>query len=333
MRPSNKPFCRNEKIDFIIQDSTLMKKFWGSTAMIIATILWGFAFSAQSSGVAIVEPILFTALRSIVGVLALIIVIAFFDLFREKRVTLWGKAETKEAKRELLVGGWWCGFAISVACICQQYGLKYISAGKTGFLTALYIVIVPLLGIFFKRKTSYTLWIAVALALSGSYLLCGGIDNIGIGEWFVIACAVLYSGHIMVIDKYAAKCDCVRLSCIQFIIATILSAIASWLAGDPWIMDKIIASMPFWIFCGVGSSAIAFTLQMVSQKYLHPVTATLLMSLESVFGVLGGWLFLNEILTTRELLGCAVIFAGIILSQLPAEWFRKKLKTETYQEQ
>lgn len=301
-----------------------MKKFWGSMAMLTATVLWGVAFSAQSSGMKFVEPMIFTSLRSLVGVLSLIVVIMVFDLCTEKRLTVWGSAKSKAGQRELLLGGLWCGLVISAASVCQQYGLKYTTAGKTGFLTALYIVFVPLLGIFLGRKTTPVLWLAVGLALGGSYLLCGGIGNVGKGEWFVIACAVLYSVHIMVIDRYAAKCDCIRLSCLQFMVATVMTALASRLSGEPWVLEKITAALPFWVFCGVGSSAIAFTLQMVSQKYLHPVTATLLMSLESVFAVLGGWLFLKEILSARELAGCAVIFAAIILSQLPPELFKKR---------
>lgn len=293
-------------------------------AMLTATVLWGVAFSAQSSGMKFVEPMIFTSLRSLVGVLSLIVVIMVFDLCTEKRLTVWGSAKSKAGQRELLLGGLWCGLVISAASVCQQYGLKYTTAGKTGFLTALYIVFVPLLGIFLGRKTTPVLWLAVGLALGGSYLLCGGIGNVGKGEWFVIACAVLYSVHIMVIDRYAAKCDCIRLSCLQFAVATVMTALASRLSGEPWGLEKIAAALPFWVFCGVGSSAIAFTLQMVSQKYLHPVTATLLMSLESVFAVLGGWLFLKELLSTRELAGCAVIFAAIILSQLPPELFKKR---------
>ena len=165
------------------------------------------------------------------------------------------------------------------------------------------------------------LWAAVVLGLFGSYLLCGGIGAVGKGELFVIACALIYSIHILVIDRYAPNCDCIRLSCIQFAVASVLAGLASLFAGEPWIWQKIAESAPFWIFCGVGSSAIAFTLQMVSQKYLHPVTATLLMSLESVFAVLGGWLFLNEKLTFSELAGCSVIFAAILIAQIPV---RKK---------
>ena len=297
-----------------------MQKIWGAFAMILATVLWGVAFSAQSSGAQIVGPMLFVMLRSVVGVAALIVVIMAFDLVQLKHLTFWGNAETPQARRDLLWGGFWCGLVITGASVCQQAGLRYVSAGKSGFLTALYIVIVPVLGmLFFKRKTNFLLWSAVVLALAGSYLLCGGIGSIGLGEWFVIACAVIYSIHILVIDHYAPKCDCVRLSCLQFAVAAILSGVASPLFGELWSWSEIVRSMPFWIFCGVGSSAIAFTLQMVAQKYLHPVTATLLMSLESVFAVLGGWLFLNEILSARELTGCAVIFCAVILAQLPVK--------------
>lgn len=300
-----------------------MQKFWGCMAMIIATVIWGFAFSAQSSGMRFVGPVLFVALRSIIGVFALILVCMVFDYCRDKRLSIRGNAKTKEGQKFLLHGGLYCGLAISAASICQQWGLKYISAGKTGFLTALYIVIVPLIGIFFKRKTTPMLWLAVFLALSGSYLLCGSIDKIGAGELLVIACAMLYSIHILVIDHYAPHCDCIRLSCIQFMVASVLCSGASLLAGEQWILQDIVRATPFWVFCGVGSSAIAFTLQMVCQKYVHPVAASLLMSLESVFAVLGGWLFLQEKLSAMEFTGCCVIMIAILLSQIPFPLKRK----------
>ncbi len=181
----------------------------------------------------------------------------------------------------------------------------------------------PLIGIFFKRKTTPMLWLAVFLALSGSYLLCGSIDKIGAGELLVIACAMLYSIHILVIDHYAPHCDCIRLSCIQFMVASVLCSGASLLAGEQWILQDIVRATPFWVFCGVGSSAIAFTLQMVCQKYVHPVAASLLMSLESVFAVLGGWLFLQEKLSAMEFTGCCVIMIAILLSQIPFPLKRK----------
>ena len=294
-----------------------MKKFYAVLAMLTATMLWGFAFSAQASGMKYVGPLLFVALRSIVGVAALAFTAMIFDLVRFRRVTLWGGAKSSCERKFLLSGGVFCGLLICAASTFQQLGLLHVSAGKTGFLTALYIMIVPLLGVFFKRKTPLILWGAILLALAGTYLLCGGISAIGIGELFVVICALLFALHIMVIDHYAPHCDCVRLSCIQFMAAAVAAAIVSLIFAEPWVWQEIAASWPFWVYCGIGSSAIAFTLQMVAQKYMHPATAALIMSLESVFGVLGGWLFLHEVLSLRELSGCAVILLAVIITQLP----------------
>ena len=293
-----------------------MKNFWSSVAMISATIIWGAAFSAQSSAMQYVKPVLFIALRSAVGVTALAAVIALSDILRNRKISLWGNAVTPGERNELLTGGLWCGICITLASILQQCGVQYTSAGKTGFLTALYIIIVPVLGIFIKRKTGFSLWIAVIFALCGSHLLCGGITDIDRGEWLVIACAFAYSLHILVIDRYAGKCDCMRLSFIQFTVA-IISLIISLVFERELFLSGILSSMPFWLFCGIGSSALAFTLQIAAQKHLHPVTASLLMSLESVFAVIGGWIFLHETLSLRELSGCAMIFAAIIIPQIP----------------
>ena len=295
----------------------MKQKFWGCVSMVLATVIWGFAFSAQSSGMAYMGPVTFTALRSVIAVFSLAVLILILDLCRGKGVSFRGGLSSREEKFFLLRGGLFCGLAITAASICQQWGLRYISAGKTGFLTALYIVMVPLLGIAFKRKTTFFLGLGVILALGGSYLLCGSVSGFGPGEMLVVGCAFLYSIHILVIDHYAPRCDCVRLSCIQFIVASFLAVPASLLAGEVWNMENIGKAMPYLLFCGAGSSAVAFTLQMICQKYVHPVTASLLMSLESVFAVLGGYLFLKERLSPRELLGCAVILGAILISQIP----------------
>ena len=294
-----------------------MKKLRGSAAMLAATILWGASFSAQSRGVRLVDPMLFTALRSVLGALALAVVVMLGDLRRDKRISLWGSAKTPDAKRTLLTGGAWCGIVLAVAGTLQQYGMKYTTAAKAGFLTALYIVIVPMLGIFFKRRTSLFLWFAAALALTGAYLLCGGVGSVGKGEWFVIGCAVVFSVHILLIDRYAPQCDCIRLSCLQFAVASVLNLVGTLVIHAPWEAKALADALPYLLYAGIASSAVAFTLQMVAQKYLHPVAASLLMSLESVFAALGGWLFLHEALSGREFSGCAVIFTAAILAQLP----------------
>ena len=300
-----------------MQNGFDIRKFWGAAAMVAATLLWGGSFSSQSYGMRTVPPLTFLMLRSVVAALALIPVAALFDRFGRGRVTLWGAAATKAERKLLFTGGVWCGVALGLASSFQQYGIKYTSAGKAGFLTALYIVIVPLLGIFFKRRATLAQWLATALALTGSYLLCGGLTRVGFGEIMLIIGAILFSGHILVIDRYAARCDCVRLSCIQFAVTSLITGAGSLAVKDPWVAADITGALPFWLYCGVFAGAAAFTLQMVAQKYLHPVTATLLMSLESVFAAIGGRIFLDERLTAVELTGCAVIFAAVILSQLP----------------
>ncbi len=286
--------------------------------MLAASVIWGLAFSAQSSGMKFVDPMLFVMLRSIAGVLALVGVIILSDYFKYKKLSVFGTAVDRQSRKNLIIGGVLCGLMISAASTLQQFGLQSTTAGKSGFLTALYIIIVPVIGIFFKRKTNFMLYMAIILALCGTYILCGSIGQIKAGDIFLIGCAFAFAFHIIIIDFYAPKCDCVRLSCVQFMAAAIFTAIGSLLFREAWIWEKIVASLPFWIFCGIGSSAIAFTLQMYAQKYLHPVTASLLMSLESVFAVLGGRLFLKESISEHELLGCAVIMCAVILAQIPS---------------
>ena len=284
--------------------------------MISATIIWGAAFSAQSSAMQYVKPVLFIALRSAVGVTALAAVIALSDILRNRKISLWGNAVTPGERKELLTGGLWCGICITLASILQQCGVQYTSAGKTGFLTALYIIIVPVLGIFIKRKTGFSLWIAVIFALCGSHLLCGGITDIDRGEWLVIACAFAYSLHILVIDYFSPKIDGVAMSCIQFLVCGVLGMTGMFLTESIAIAHVLEAWLPL-VFSGVFSGGIAYTLQIVAQKDTEPAVASLLMSLESVFAVFGEWLVLGQLLSAREFGGCALMFAGIILTQLP----------------
>ena len=284
--------------------------------MVAVALLWGGAFSAQSAGLRHLPPLAFTATRLFVAALALTAVAAVFAFVRGNMPD--GEGETPAARKRLFSGGLWCGIVLAAACVTQQASLRYISAGKCGFLASLYIVIVPLLGLCFGRRTTVVLWVAVALALAGSYLLCGGVSGVGRGELLILACALLSAVYILIVDHYAPECDCVRLSCVQFFVAAGASAVGSLFLRERWTLDGMIGAVPFLLYCGLGSSALAFTLQIAAQRYLHPVTASLLMSLESVFAVLGGWLFLGEALPARELAGCGTIFAAVVLAQLPA---------------
>ena len=296
-----------------------MKQLLASAGLILATLLWGSAFAAQRNAMTSITPVAFIILRNLAGVAALALVIMLLDVIRRKKISLWGSISTQEERRTLLAGGFFCGLAIAPAMIAQQTGLLETSAGKSGFLTALYIIIVPVLGIFFKRRTSPALWLGVGLALTGSFLLCyqPGAMTISRSDLMVILCAFCYALHILVSDRYAPHTDCIRLSFLQFVTATVLAGLVTIFVPQNWSMQAIQSSMKYWIYCGIGSTAIAFTLQMVSQKYLPPVTTSLLMSLESVFAVLAGWLFLQEKLTLPEFAGCLLVFLAVLIAQLP----------------
>ncbi|MBQ7394758.1 MAG: DMT family transporter [Lentisphaeria bacterium] len=296
-----------------------MKQLLASAGLILATLLWGSAFAAQRNAMTSITPVAFIILRNLAGVAALALVIMLLDVVRLKKISLWGSVSTPEERRTLLAGGFFCGLAIAPAMISQQTGLLETSAGKSGFLTALYIIIVPVLGIFFKRRTSPALWLGVGLALTGSFLLCyqPGAMTVSRSDLMVILCAFCYALHILVSDRYAPHTDCIRLSFLQFVTATVLAGLVTIFVPQNWSMQAIQSSMKYWIYCGIGSTAIAFTLQMASQKYLPPVTTSLLMSLESVFAVLAGWLFLQEKLTLPEFAGCLLVFLAVLIAQLP----------------
>lgn len=298
-----------------------MKKVLAVFGLMIATLIWGSAFAAQRSAMQYVSPLVFTTLRAVAGVAALIVVVVMTDLFTLKKITFWGRAATFKERCQLLTGGLICGLAITPAMIFQQMGLRETSAGKSGFLTALYIVIVPVLGIFLKRRTSPVLWAAVMLALGGSFLLCyrPGEWSLSTGDTMVLICAFLFSCHILAVDHFVADCDGIRLSLLQFVTAAVIAGTLSVVhgGGGEWCLELVTATAPYWLYCGIGSCAIAFTLQIVAQKYLHPVIASLLMSLESVFAVLAGWLFLHEKLSPMEITGSILLFAAVLAAQFP----------------
>lgn len=300
-------------------NKTCTYKIAGIIVLLITALIWGFGFAAQRQSVKSLSPQIFLALRSLIAGIALLPVIAGLDRVSGRVPSLWGTLKTKTDHKTLLAGGFYCGIVLCCASLLQQWGLVYSSAGKGGFLTALYIVIVPLLGIFFKKKTTWLLWCAVALVLCGSYLLCGGngFGKLNIGDLLLLLCAFGYAGHIMVIDHFATMTDGVRMSCIQFFICGVLALGGAAIAQDSWSWSDISAAMIPILYCGICSSGIGYTLQIIGQKYVHPVIASLLMSLESVFSVIGGYFVLGEVLTMRELTGCGIIFLAVLMAQIP----------------
>ena len=286
----------------------------GISSLLGAALIWGLAFSAQKTGMKYLTPEVFTCFRSFIGVAVLFPLILVVGKIKKTPLI----PEDRTERKNLVVGGIWCGVVLSMASTTQQYGLIYSSAGKAGFITSLYIIFVPAAGIFFRHKVSVLHWFAVALALVGSWLLCepGSGTALQIGDVWLFVCALLFSCHILVIDHFAPKADCIKMSCIQFLTAGVLTGIAALVKQDCCSMELVKNCAGALLYCGVCSSGIAFTLQIISQKYIAGQTASILMSMESVFAVVGGYIFLGEKLSAVELTGCAVILAAVILAQL-----------------
>lgn len=217
-----------------------------------------------------------------------------------------------------LIGGFCCGLALFAASNFQQFGISYTTVGKAGFITALYVVIVPVFGLFFKKKVPIIVWISVVLSVIGLYLLCmtESSFSLAFGDVLVMICAMLFSIHILVIDYFSPKCDGVIISCIQFFICGILSGIMMFLFEEPVLENILAAGIPI-LYAGVLSCGVAYTLQIIGQKDMNPTVASLILCLESVVSALAGWLLLNQALSSRELAGCVLMFAAIVLAQLP----------------
>lgn len=295
----------------------MSKKMRGNLMLLLTALIWGTAFVAQSAGMDHVQPFTYNGVRTLIGGLVLIPVILLFDRLKptDSRPSA---AEQKEINKNSLIGGICCGTVLCVASCFQQFGVSMTTAGKAGFITALYIVIVPLMGVFIKKKIPKIIWLCVALAVAGFYLLCVKEGfSVGTGDLLVLCCAFFFSIHIMVIDHFTAgKVDGVRMSCVQFLVAGIMAIVLMFLFEEPTLASIWDARVSI-LYAGVMSCGVAYTLQILGQKDTDPTTATLLMSLESVFAALSGWVLLHESLSLKEIFGCAMVFAAVILAQIP----------------
>lgn len=308
-------------------------KLRNSIILVITAFIWGIAFAFQSTGSRAIGAHTFNFARNTIGGLFLLLLIFVFD-----KIGWSYKPKTKEDKKNLIVGGLCCGIVLFFASTTQQVALFMgAEAGKAGFLTACYILLVPIIGIFFKKKCGIIVWISVIIAACGLYFLC--INEalvLKASDILLMVCALCYSFHILVIDHFSPLTDGIRLSCIQtfttavvsFIVACFfeigkMDSVGAWLAQ----FDNKAAWIAI-LYTGIMSSGIAYTMQIIGQKGLNPAVASIIMSLESVFSVLGGAVLLHEILTGREMLGCALIFVAIISAQLPENIFKKKVKEE-----
>lgn len=305
------------------------KRLLGNALLLLTAMIWGLAFVAQRVGMETIEPITFNAARMalaalVVGGLALIL------WYRERGRAGAGRGDAaKEYQQEkdidrieynknTVLGGICCGSFLAVASLFQQAGIVYTTAGKAGFITAMYILLVPIIGVLFlKKKNSFVVWLAVGLGVIGMYFLCMNEGfSISRGDFLVSICALFFSLHILSCDHFVQLGHPIRISAIQFATATLISTIAAVIFEEPTPQKLISALVPI-AYCGIMSGGVGYTMQMVAQKYTDPTVASLIMSLESVFAAITGALLLNEKMSFRELLGCGIMFIAIILVQIP----------------
>ncbi|MCI8661495.1 MAG: DMT family transporter [Lachnospiraceae bacterium] len=290
-----------------------------SGMLVLTALIWGIAFVAQSEGMNYVGGFTFNACRFLIGGMVLIpCVFLLRRVNREPWENLSGE-EKRQQTRTGITGGICCGIFLCVASSLQQFGIAHTTVGKAGFITALYIILVPVFGLFMKKQVGFNVWISVVIAAVGMYLLCikEGF-SVGRGDFLVFLCSIGFSLHILVIDYFSPRADGVVISCVQFFTAGIISALLT-LVFEEWSWKGVTAAWLPVLYAGVMSCGVAYTLQVVAQKNIAPTVASLLMSLESVFSVLAGWVLLGQRLTGKEMAGCALVFAGIVLAQLPVE--------------
>ena len=285
----------------------------------LTALIWGVAFVAQSVGMEYVGPFTFNSVRFLIGGMVLLPVV----ILSHNKKSMRDEIKADGTGKDLLLGGLCCGLALCVASCLQQIGIGYTTVGKAGFITAMYIVIVPLLGIVLKKKTTWLVWISVVLASVGLYFLCMTETlSVGRGDLYVLACALVFSVHILLIDHFSPKVDGVELACFQFLVSGVIAGVAALIWEQPDLTSILAAWAPI-LYAGVLSSGVGYTLQVVGQKGVDPTVASLVLSLESVFSVLAGWVLLGQGLSGREWMGCGLMAVAIVLAQLPAPTSQK----------
>ena len=293
----------------------MKKQLRGCAFLLLATVIWGSAFVSQSIGMDHIGPFTFQAARCFLAVIGLLPVILISDCFKKDGLSF----SKRWIDPKLWKAGLLCGLPLFLACNLQQVGLVDTDAGKSGFLTAMYIVIVPVFGIFLKKKPTIMVPISVALAVAGLYCLsCVGVTQISIGDLLTLGCAFMFATQIILVDKFAPDVDPLRLNAIQAFVCAVLSALVMTLTETPTWSGIAVCWLPL-THAGLLSMGAAYSLQIMGQKDLEPTTASLIMSLESVFAVVFGAIILKEIMNPWEKVGCLLVFAAVILSQIPVK--------------
>ena len=300
------------------------RKMLGNLLLLLTAMIWGTAFVGQRVGMDSIEPVTFNAARMWLAAAAigLVAVLTGKKSDPQDKKPVSGLTDTRdkaqERRKNTIIGGICCGSFLTAASLFQQMGVVYTTAGKAGFITAMYMLLVPIINfVFFKKKNTWLVWTGVLVGVFGMYLLCitDGF-SLTYGDTLVCICALLFSGHILCCDHFVQLGNPIRISAIQFATAAVISTIAAFVAEEPSWQKIASAAVPI-LYCGIVSGGIGYTLQMVAQRYTDPTIASLLMSLESVFAVIAGALLLGERMTARELAGCVIMFAAIVLVQIP----------------
>ena len=296
----------------------------GNLLLLLTAVIWGTAFVFQRVGMDSIEPITFNAARMWLAAAAIGLVAVLTGKKKDLQVEgsetgfsdTWDKVQ--ERRRNTILGGICCGSFLTAASLFQQMGVVYTTAGKAGFITAMYMLLVPIINfVFFKKKNTWLVWTGVLIGVFGMYLLCikDGF-SLTYGDTLVCICALLFSGHILCCDHFVQLGNPIQISAIQFTTTAVISSIIAWIVEAPSPEKIVSAAIPI-LYCGIVSGGIGYTLQMIAQKFTDPTIASLLMSLESVFAVIAGAVLLGERMTSRELAGCIVMFAAIVLVQIP----------------
>ena len=305
-----------------------MQRRFNSFLLFLTACIWGMAFVSQSKGMEYMHPFTFNGVRSLIGALSLLVYLLLTGKLTGEKVRSINWKKNVEA-------GLWCGLALTTASTLQQFGIKYTTVGKAGFITTLYIIFVPLAGVFLKKKVAGIVWVAAGMAAVGMYLLCMTESLVlGSGDIMVFLCAIVFAVHIIVIDHYAEETDGAIVSCIQFLVCGVVCTIGALIWGEPtW--QQLSSGIGALLYAGVLSCGVAYTLQIVGQKGVNPTVAALILSLESVVATVSGWIafkigFLkdDQSLTGRQIAGCVIVFVAVILVQLPKELFGRRKKRQ-----
>ena len=304
-----------------------MKKKLSYILFLIATVIWGLAFIAQKAAT-LIPPFTVGAIRSLLASLFLLALIPIMDRVSGNGRHLFGGKTALDFNKRELVGGLVLGVIITVATAFQQYGLgEGTDAGKAAFITALYVVVVPIFSAITGKKPGLLPIISIPVAMFGFYLLCIQ-DNFSLNasDLLVLVCAVIFAGHIIAVDRFSPGCDGVRMSFLQFFVSFILNSILALIIEGTVDMKTIGSAIGSLLFLGIMSSGVAYTLQIIGQKDADPTIASMILSLESVFGVIGGTVLLNERMTNREIIGCVIVFSAVLMAQIDPAWVRKIFK-------